>query len=53
MSSISRNAAVDTMDNLHALQPCLLCDIRMAVPRSPMCTRCEAEVIDGAEQWSC
>jgi hypothetical protein len=34
-----------TMTNLHALAPCALCCTRMAIPRSPVCTICDAVVI--------
>lgn len=30
------------MENLHLLQPCVLCPTRMAVPGNGVCTRCEA-----------
>lgn len=31
-----------TMTNLHRLHPCRVCDTRMAVPGSPVCTMCDA-----------
>jgi hypothetical protein len=31
-----------TMTNLHHLWPCALCSVRMAVPRRPICTMCDA-----------
>ena len=31
-----------TMRNLHRLEPCALCTVRMAVPGSPICTVCDA-----------
>lgn len=34
-----------TLNNLHRLNPCSLCDVRMAVPGSAMCTTCEAEIL--------
>lgn len=31
-----------TMQNLHRLEPCALCTVRMAVPGSAICTVCDA-----------
>ena len=31
-----------TMQNLHRLEPCALCTVRMAVPGSAICTMCDA-----------
>jgi hypothetical protein len=31
-----------TMQNLHRLEPCALCAVRMAVPGSAICTMCDA-----------
>lgn len=31
-----------TMQNMHRLEPCALCTVRMAVPGIAICTRCDA-----------
>ena len=31
-----------TMQNLHRLEPCAVCSVRMAVPGSAICTMCDA-----------
>jgi hypothetical protein len=36
---------MDTMQNLHRLEPCALCSVRMAVPSSALCTVCDAVTI--------
>lgn len=33
---------MNTMQNLHRLEPCALCPVRMAVPGSAICTVCDA-----------
>jgi hypothetical protein len=32
---------METMSNIHNLQPCALCSVRMAAPGAPVCTICD------------
>lgn len=38
------------MTNAHWLEPCIMCPTRMAIPGSPICTMCAADLIDAAAE---
>lgn len=46
---------MSTLDNLHILEPCEWCTLRMAVPGTPLCITCDVTledvVPDSLEGW--